>query len=137
MIQDGCQQLDVWKFYNFDSSQCNDWNSRFCWNLYKDASLEKCGNVESVNNLTSNHVFQWHSNQLVKFPFWKEQFRPIEKCRLKSAELWKSWWNWSRNMVIFYNEFIFGTVLLSISHANFNILSLLSSEKRIWCCFDA
>ena len=33
--------------------------------------------------------------QLVKFPFWKEQYWRLEKRRLKSAELWKSCWNWS------------------------------------------
>ena len=33
--------------------------------------------------------------QLMKFPFWKEQYRHIEKRKLKSVELWKFSWNCS------------------------------------------
>ena len=38
--------------------------------------------------------------QLVQFPFWKEQFWRLEKRKLKSVELWKSWWNWSIHYIM-------------------------------------
>ena len=97
--------LSKWKFYQLSSDVIAKYDLvPDCWliqhfdifpMILTCRRCETSTNSWCAKNLRSNHVLQWDSKTIGEISILKAAILRSQKRKLKSAELWKSWWNWS------------------------------------------